>query len=340
MKHLLTALSLIALLLSACNDRMDKGANSPSLDGKSKFAIIQATILQPKCMSCHAGAPGHTNLSSYQSIFQGNLVVPKSPQTSRLFIAVNNASMPKGAAPLSKEETQLIADWIIEGAGELDPQAGKPLPINPNAPQATFKWISKNVFEMKCMICHNLQKPRGGVDLSSYQGLMASPGKDGKKPIVLANPLKSTIIIELDEKKMPPETKKLNNGELTALHDWIQAGAPNSPPAPSPSPGPSPTPEPPTPTYAWLSKNLFSRRCGSCHGIPFTVANVDFTSYATLMNSEGKMMKPVVPGDADHSAIYFVTSAGGQMPPPRKIVTQEERDVILQWIQAGAPNNE
>lgn len=331
--------SLILLGLFACNNRIDK-VTQPRLESKSKFAVIHTTILQPKCVRCHSGATGHVNLTSYQTIMEGNLVIPKKPGSSRLLLAIENDSMPKGESPLSKEERALISQWIEEGARELDPQSGEgPLP-NPHGPNANFKWISKNIFQPRCVVCHNLQKPRGKVDLSSYQGLMSSPGKDGKKPIALDNPLKSTVLIEIDEQKMPPDIKKLNAEETKALHDWLLAGAPNSMPSPMPTPTPSPAPPtPPEPTYGWLSKNLFSRRCGSCHGIPFTVANVDFTSYATLMNSEGKLLRAVMPGEPTQSGIYQEVIKG-HMPPPRKLVTADERAVILEWIQAGAPNNE
>lgn len=328
--HYLFFALLSAVLLAACNARVDKASPQP-LSGKSKFALIQAKILQPKCIQCHSGAPGQTNLSSYDSIVQQGLVVAKNPEASRLYISIHSGAMPRGAPRLSEEDILLVTNWIQEGAYQFDPQSGEPLPPPPNSPNATFTWLQKNVFKPKCVVCHNAQKPRAKVDLSSYLGLMNSPpNKEGEKPVNLEHPKESTLYIEVAEAKMPPTIKMLTEPEVTALKDWLDAGAPDSVVAPGP--------EPLSATYSSLHKNVFSRRCGSCHGIPFTVANVDFTSYDKLIHSTGKMMKPVIPGTAMYSGIYQEVVTG-RMPPARKVVTPEDVEILLQWILSGAPNN-
>src|SRR5262249_21338913 len=137
-------------------------------------------------------------------------------------------------------------------------------------------------------------------------------------PIVAGNPQKSGVYEEIAEDKMPPIPKKLNADELKALHEWIANGAPEV--SGGPVPGPM---DPPTPTYEWLSKFLLGRRCGSCHGIPFKTAKIDFTSYQTLIASKGKSGRALIPNDPEHSTIYIETSTG-HMPPKRKTVTESE----------------
>ncbi len=201
-------------------------------------------------------------------------------------------------------------------------------------PQPTFKWVAKNVFDTRCVICHNAAKPRAKVDLSSYEGLVASKGNK-LNPIVAGDAEKSGVFIEMNEAKMPPEPKLFSADEIKALETWIAAGAPEK------TPGvvlpPQGAPNPPQANYEWLSANSL-RRCGSCHGIPFKVANVDFTSYATLMASTGKKLKPLTPGDPAHSAIYDEVLRG-KMPPKRHGLTPDELKVVQQWINAGALNN-
>ncbi len=342
MKNLssLSRLLPILLILSACNYERTKNIEDPATTTTaSRFAVIQKNIIEPKCLACHSAnnpADG-INLSTYADVMNSKTVIPGKPQESKLFTSVANGRMPRGRAALPTDEIQLIQKWITDGAHEVENEVGNPVP----APEAvpTYQWISKNVLEKKCLICHNTAKPRGKVDLSSYEALMASTGNK-TKPVIAGNAEASTLYLEIEEQKMPPNIKKLDEAEMKALHDWILVGAPAPvvTPAPSPVPGPSPTPTPPEPTYAWLSKNVLSRRCGSCHGIPYKLAKIDFTSYETLLGSPGKNGKPLVPSDPEHSTIYTIVQAG-HMPPPRKEMTEEEIRIVKQWINEGAKNN-
>lgn len=228
---------------------------------------------------------------------------------------------------------------LVLGLLSCSKQEVLPTPPEPvkEAPVATYEWISKNVFQTRCVVCHNSTVPRAKVDLSSYNRLMASPGPGGhaKQPIVAGDAENSALYLEVSEQKMPPTPKRLNEAEQKALHDWILAGAPEK------TPGvvlpPQGAPNPPQPNYEWLSKNSL-RRCGSCHGVPFKVANVDFTSYATLLASPAKELKALVPGDPENSGIFHEVSEG-EMPPERHGLTEDEVRVVQQWIQDGAKNN-
>lgn len=215
---------------------------------------------------------------------------------------------------------------------EVAPAASEPLG---SAPTASYAWISKNVFQTRCVVCHNSTVPRGKVDLSSYEGLMSSAGAHDKKPIVAGDADNSVLYREVSEQKMPPAPRKLTAEEQKALGDWILAGAPEKTEGVVlPAPG---QPNPPQANYEWLSKNAL-RRCASCHGAPFRVANVDFTSYATLLASPAKGRRALVPGDPEKSGIFHETSVG-DMPPERYGLNEEEVRVVREWIQEGAKNN-
>lgn len=89
------------------------------------FAEGVRPILQKKCFSCHdAGSKkGGLDLSTYESLMGKNVVVPGSPEKSKLYTSVTGASpkMPKNAGPLDKAETEAIANWIRSGAKNPPP---------------------------------------------------------------------------------------------------------------------------------------------------------------------------------------------------------------------------
>lgn len=322
-------LVLASFILVSCNSREEKAEISP-LEGH-RFARIQTAILQPKCVSCHSAASkaDGIDLSSYSVLMASGIVIPSKPEASDFYLSLKSGKMPKNGSKISEEELQLVFDWIRNGAGETDTETA-------TGPTPSFQSISSTTLERKCVVCHNSAKPRGKVDLSSFEGLLQSPGNK-HKPVVAGNPEASGLFLELHEGKMPPTPRLFNEEELAALYTWIKNGALEVTPGALPQPVPG-APNPPQPTYEWLSRNLLNRRCGSCHGIPYKVGNIDFTSYATLMDSPGIFKKPVVPGNPEESAIYD-EPFNQRMPPPRHEVTPDEVDLIRLWILQGAKNN-
>lgn len=80
------------------------------------------------------------------------------------------------------------------------------------------------IFQQSCLNCHNPDKAKGGLDLSSYSGTMkggsggkiAEPGDLGSKLI--------SVVLQSGEPKMPPEGEKLPNDQVEVLKHWIEAG--------------------------------------------------------------------------------------------------------------------
>jgi len=90
-------------------------------------------VFQAECIRCHnseAASFNNLNLSSYESLMNGNslhqenLVVAGYPDQSILYLSVTTEPpdvigyrMPKDGPPyLDEFETQLIYDWIFQGA--------------------------------------------------------------------------------------------------------------------------------------------------------------------------------------------------------------------------------
>ena len=99
--------------------------------------------------------------------------------------------------------------------------------ITENTP--VFEAFVDPILEAKCKGCHNHQKRKGDLDMTSY-ALMTRGGEHG--PVwIQGNPAGSEIIkralLPLEhEHHMPPEGKpQLTGSELALLKSWISAGA-------------------------------------------------------------------------------------------------------------------
>jgi mono/diheme cytochrome c family protein len=88
-------------------------------------------------------------------------------------------------------------------------------------------------------------------------------------------------------------------------------------------------------TYAETIGPLFEARCGSCHGATDSIQDLNLTSYQGVL--EGGTSGPaIVPGDPGSSLLVQKQTAGtphfGQLSP-------QELELVIQWIEAGAPEN-
>ena len=80
------------------------------------------------------------------------------------------------------------------------------------------------IFQQSCLNCHNPDKTKGGLDLSSFSS--ALKGSSGGK-IVEAGDTGSPLISAVQqtgEKKMPPEGDKLSSDQISVLKRWIEGG--------------------------------------------------------------------------------------------------------------------
>jgi cytochrome b subunit of formate dehydrogenase len=106
-------------------------------------------------------------------------------------------------------------------------------------------------------------------------------------------------------------------------------------PTPLPTATPLPTPEG-FPGYTWEGgiSAIFQQKCSTCHGNTAQLGGLNISTY-TSTRAGGDSGPGVVPGDPDASQVIIIQEAGGHPA----MFTDEELELIRQWIEAGAPEN-
>lgn len=100
------------------------------------------------------------------------------------------------------------------------------------------------VFRKHCVTCHNSDRPRGDLDLSSFGAIKSGSGSG---PVAIAakpdESLLYTVTAHLEEPSMPPNKPKIPQREIDLIRRWIDGGMPErggegaSPGRPDASPG-------------------------------------------------------------------------------------------------------
>jgi mono/diheme cytochrome c family protein len=78
------------------------------------------------------------------------------------------------------------------------------------------------IFRNSCLNCHNPDKKKAGLDLSTYQGALT--GSESGKVLQSGNPSGSLLfkcVKQIEDPKMPPKGDKLTEAELAIIEKWI-----------------------------------------------------------------------------------------------------------------------
>ncbi|MEZ6124163.1 MAG: c-type cytochrome domain-containing protein [Planctomycetaceae bacterium] len=85
--------------------------------------------------------------------------------------------------------------------------------------------------------------------------------------------------------------------------------------------------------------DILDKRCYSCHGQKFTVADFNIRDHARVIQDMGDDSY-VVPGNLEKSQIYVRVAIDRDMPEKKALpegLPEEEIEVIRRWIENGAP---
>jgi hypothetical protein len=109
-------------------------------------------------------------------------------------------------------------------------------------------------------------------------------------------------------------------------------------PTPESGAQPTSTPDATVPSFANDVMPIFEESCSVCHG---SLGGWDASSYDSVINS-GDNGPAVIPGDAENSLLaqkILGTHTIGTIMPPGGKLPDDTIQIILRWIDAGAPDN-
>jgi hypothetical protein len=82
------------------------------------------------------------------------------------------------------------------------------------------------ILQKSCVNCHGGNRTEKGLDLNSYQGVMAGSSRG---PVIVAGDAEhSSLVTAIQSGKMPKRGAKLTAEEVQLFIDWVMAGALNN----------------------------------------------------------------------------------------------------------------
>jgi uncharacterized membrane protein len=202
----------------------------------------------------------------------------------------------------------LIALLISSCSYRVEKEGETAVKLNANA--LGFSEVQAAILGPKCARCHGF--------VASYEGVVANLDAIAAR----------TQSADPGFMMPPPGRGSLTAEEKAALQSWIDRGAPQvgegggpvTEPTSRPDPIPAPPPVKPALSFAFVQQQVFTPRCAKCHG--GMVGSYE-SVVAKLTEIESRVRS---------------TFEWEQMPPPRASqLTEEEKNLLLDWIKAGAP---
>jgi len=210
--------------ISACSFHNEKVSPDDTIENipvellsSVSYAMVNAKVFQPHCVSCH-GNSGGVNLESFDTA---------KSVLGRIKTVLINKSMPKAPnLPLGPQEAQILAAWIKMG-GPDSPSTGGPDTPPPPMLEPKFSSIKSIIIDRKCIRCHSVGGPAARVPLGTLDNLLNSP----LDIVIPHNADESDIVLVLQDgarKKMPPLDSGItpvNAHDLNVIKEWINNGA-------------------------------------------------------------------------------------------------------------------
>jgi uncharacterized membrane protein len=169
---------------------------------------------------------------------------------------------------------------------------------NPSSAAISFSDVQAIVFQPNCARCH------GGDVVASYESVKANLSEITRR-----------MQLQGGGGAMPPGGP-ISSEALQIYLAWVNAGAPREPAKVDPTPDPVPGPLPTVGGFDEIKQKVLEPKCARCH--------------AGMVGSYASVKANIK--DIDEAI------SQGWMPPSRSAqLTEEEKQLILRWIAAGAP---
>jgi cytochrome c5 len=128
------------------------------------------------------------------------------------------------SVPTPTEELSLPT----EAPAETTASAGTDAPPTEAAAASTVSFSGNvfPIFEAKCNKCHGVERVKEGLDMTTYDNLMAGSFNG---PVVVPGNADESLLVELIVRgKMPNRGTKATDEELQIIRDWVNQGALNN----------------------------------------------------------------------------------------------------------------
>jgi hypothetical protein len=189
------------------------------------FDLDILPILISNCAfaGCHNAASAEKDviLESYETVMQTADVRPFDLDGSDLYEVITETDedkrMPQPPnAPLSSNQINLIAKWILQGAEkrECDPNAGEC-----DTENVSYSAFVRPVIQNKCQGCHSGNTPSGNIDLTNHSNV---------KSVANSGKLYGAISWQNGFENMPQGGNQLPECTIDKIKSWIDAGAPDN----------------------------------------------------------------------------------------------------------------
>lgn len=194
-----------------------------------------------------------------------------------------------------------------------------------------FETDVQPIFAAKCGQCHSDNFRKGGLNLSSIEGVLQ--GGESGEPAIAKSLDDSVLWMMVEGGDMPPEGEPpLTEVELATIRRWIETGAASKAPAP--------TKKKELTQHDILPIVLL--RCTACHGPRVQSGNLDLRTRESMLKG-GKSGPAMVPGDPDAS--LMIQRVESEACPPKELLLKffvrrppaSEVETLKEWIAAGAP---
>jgi mono/diheme cytochrome c family protein len=244
--------------------------------------------------------------------------------------------------PLEEEDIQAIVAYMR--AWEENP----PVELPPEVPASSISLSTEDVYKDLCAQCHGPQG-EGGVGPSFQDAAFQQENTDQAifDSINLGHPSSAMIgwgdILSADLiQQLVSVIRKF--GELAPPASPTPTSRASTAPTATPralsSPTPAPTTEetPAVPSFSADIAPIFEQNCKICHG---NLGGWDSSSYQSAMES-GNNAPVIIPGDPDNSLLARMLQGidpSLQVMPPNGKLPEDQIQIILDWIAAGAPDN-
>lgn len=275
-------------------------------------------ILDAYCITCHSGATPQGGLD-FTDYSQLAFVAENGALIGSIKHLEGFEPMPQGGNKLSNCEIALIEIWINDTVFVTPPDT-----TFCDSSFVTYPGTIVPIFEANCIGCHGPPTPAAGIDLTNYEDV-ATVAQNGS--------LMGSILYLPGYSEMPKNGPPLTDCETALIQKWINdttfTGGGGGLPC-----------DPDTVYFQNTVLPLLQSSCATtgCHDEITHEHGIIMTTYEKIMQTVE--IKPFEPWD---SKLYEVIEDDYQSdrmpPPPGPPFTQDQKDIIYNWILQGALNN-